>query len=60
VNPIAYLQQVSGQLDRLTQRDQIEPVLDELEYLYEILDPELQAPADQLIDTLRKRLEQLA
>lgn len=60
MNPVAYLQRVAGQLDKLTERDQIEPVLDELEYLYEILDPELQPPADQLIDTLRERLEQRA
>jgi hypothetical protein len=43
-------------LPNLTTNDQIMPILDELEYLYEVLDPEFQHLADQLIETLRQRL----
>lgn len=58
IDPYAYLQQVAGALDQLTERRQIEVVLDELEYLYEVLDPELQHLADDLIARLRQRLEE--
>lgn len=37
--PPAYLQRVSSQLETLTTRDRIEPVADELEHMFEILDP---------------------
>ncbi len=59
MNPYAYLQQVAGELDHLTERHRIEPVLDELEYLFEVLDPELQDPASRLIESLRSRVERL-
>ena len=58
IDPYAYLQQVAGALDRLRQRQEIEVVLDELEYLYEVLDPELQHLADDLIGQLRQRLDE--
>lgn len=58
IDPYAYLQQVAGALDQLTERRQIEVVLDELEYLYEVLDPELQHLADDLIARVRQRLEE--
>ncbi|MCU0972167.1 MAG: hypothetical protein MUF57_10445 [Gammaproteobacteria bacterium] len=58
IDPYAYLQQVAGALDRLRQRREIEVVLDELEYLYEVLDPELQHLADDLIGQLRQRLDE--
>jgi len=57
VNPYAYLQQVAGRLVQLTDRSEIETLLDEVEYLYEVLDPELQESAEQLIAQLRSRLE---
>lgn len=57
VNPYIYLQQVAGRLTQLTERNEIETLLDEVEYLYEILDPELQEPAEQLLAQLRARLE---
>jgi hypothetical protein len=52
------MQQVAGVIDRLDDRAQINTILDELEYLYEVLDPELQPLADGLIERLRRRLEQ--
>ena len=57
VNPYAYMQQVAGRLTQLTDRNEIETLLDEVEYLYEVIDPELQGSADQLIAQLRSRLE---
>jgi hypothetical protein len=56
VDPYAYLQQVAASLESLGTRREIETVLDELEYLYEIIDPELMYLADDLIERLRKRL----
>ena len=56
IDPMAYLEKLSFNLPNLTTNEQIMPVLDELEHLYETLDPEFQHLADQLIDTLRRRL----
>jgi hypothetical protein len=55
-DPMAYLEKVSFSLPSLTTNAQIMPVLDELENLYKVLDPELRHLADQLIETLRGRL----
>jgi hypothetical protein len=52
------MQQVAGVLDRLDDRAQINTILDELEYLYEVIDPELQPLADDLMERLRARLGQ--
>lgn len=60
MEPYAYLQQVAARLDGLHSRDDINAVLDELEFLYEALDPELQDLATNLIATLTKRLNQPA
>ena len=56
VDPYAYMQQVAGILDSLDDPDRVNTLLDELEYLYEVLDPELQPLADDLIARLRGRL----
>ena len=56
VDPYAYLQQVAASLETLSTRREIETVLDEVEYLYEVMDPELMDLADDLIARLRKRL----
>jgi hypothetical protein len=57
INPYVYLQQVAGRLMQLNDRSEIETLMDEVEYLYEVLDPELQEPAEQLLAQLRARLE---
>lgn len=56
VDPYAYMQQVSLRLNELNSRSEIEPVLDELEYLFEVIPPELQDNAEKLIDALRGKL----
>ena len=39
----------------MTQRDQIETVLDQVEYLFEVIPPELQYLAEPIIEALRKK-----
>ena len=56
INPYSYLVEVSGKMDTLTQRDEIETALDQVEYLFEVLPPELQYLAEPVIETLRKKL----
>jgi hypothetical protein len=60
IDPHVYLQQVARKMAdpaALQDRKEIETVLDEVEYLYDILDPEMQDGAEQMIAQLRARLE---
>ena len=57
VDPYSYMQQVAQQLPELTGRGQIEEALDKMEYLFEVIPPEMQEPAEQLIEMLRKKLQ---
>lgn len=43
-------------MDEMQNRDQIESVLDEVKYLFEVIPPELQDLAEPIIQALRKRL----
>ena len=56
IDPYAYMQQVAIKMDKLTGRDEIETVLDELEYLFEVIPPEMQDNAEKLIGLLREKL----
>lgn len=56
VDPYAYLQQVALRMRDLQERSEIETALDEVEYLFEILDPSLQDGAEALIAQLRAKL----
>ena len=56
IDPYAYMQQVAVKMDELTTRDEIETVLDELEYLFEVIPPEMQDNAEKLISMLREKL----
>lgn len=56
IDPYAYMQQVAVTMDELTARDEIETVLDELEYLFEVIPPEMQDNAEKLIGLLRDKL----
>ena len=55
-DPYSHLAEVARTLDTLTQRDEIETVLDEVEYLFEVIPPELQDLAEPVIEILRKKL----
>ena len=52
----AYMQRLSGRLDGMTERGEIDKALDEMEYLFEVIDPELQHLAEDLIARLRDKL----
>ncbi len=61
IDPYRYLQQVAQKLAEpgaLQDRGEIETVLDEVEYLFKVLEPEMQDGAERLIAELRARLEQ--
>lgn len=58
IDPYAIMVKIAGELDHLTDRDEIVAALDEIEYLFEILPPEMQDSAEQLIQRLRHKLEQ--
>lgn len=57
INPLLYMQQLALNLDQLTDPTQLTTILDELEYLYEVIPPEQQPEADQLIAILRDKLQ---
>jgi ribosome assembly protein YihI (activator of Der GTPase) len=54
------MRQVAEELDRLDTRAELETVLDEVEYLFEVLDPELQDFAYELIDRIQAKLNRLS
>lgn len=45
VDPYAYMQQLSVEMDKLTSRGDIEAALDKLEYLFEVIPPDFQDQA---------------
>ena len=57
IDPYAYMQQLSVKMNDLTSRNDIETALDELEYLFEVIPPDMQHSAEQLISMLREKLE---
>ena len=59
VDPFGYMQQVAGSLDRINSRRELETILDEVEYLFEVLDPELQDFAYQLIERIQSKMSNL-
>ena len=56
VGPYACMQQVAVRMNELTSRNEIETVLDELEYLFEVIPPDMQDNAEKLISMLREKL----
>ena len=56
INLYSSLLEISRVMDTLTQRDEIETALDQVEYLFEVIPPELQYLAEPVIETLRKKL----
>ena len=57
VDPYDYMRQISLHMNELTTRSEIETVLDELEYLFEVIPPDMQDNAEKLISLLRQKLE---
>ncbi len=58
MEPYRYLQEVSRHLDQMHDSEALNRTLDEVEYLYDALDPEFQDLADDLIQRLHQRLSQ--
>ena len=56
VNPYVSMEEISMKLPQLRSRDDIEKALDEMEYLFEVIPPELQDNAEKLIGLLRDKL----
>jgi hypothetical protein len=56
LDPYASLQAISLRMRNLHRREDIESALDELEYVFEVIPPELQDNAEQLIGMLREKL----
>ena len=54
-----YMARLAGSIDSMTMRGDIEKALDEMEYLYEVMDPELQYLAEDLMQRLRSKLTAL-
>lgn len=57
MQPYHYLEQAGATLDSLDDSNEIEKVLDELEVIYELLDPEFKDLADDLIGRLNGKLK---
>jgi hypothetical protein len=58
-NPYKYLEQVSELFETLNTREEINQVIDELEFLFDLIDPELQDQVSDLISCLTKRLQEI-
>ena len=58
VTPYKTIQEIAGRIHELDTRESINAALDEVEYLFEVIPPELQDPAEELISQLRNKLGQ--
>ena len=56
VTPYRTLHDIAHALPELVQRAEIEAALDELEYLFEVIPPEMQEYAEPVIEALRRKL----
>jgi hypothetical protein len=59
MQPYLYMQQIAGVIDTLDDAQRIHEILDEIEFLYEVIDPEHQHLADDLIARLNARLKDM-
>jgi len=60
VTPYRTLHEIARALPQLTGRAEIEAALDELEYLFEVMPPEMQEYAEPVIETLRRKLAEVS
>lgn len=56
IDPYSYMHNISSKMDDLVSKQEIETVLDEIEYLFEVIPPDMQDNAEILIEMLRKKL----
>jgi len=57
VHPGRYINEIARRMPELTGRDEIEEVLDRLEYVYEVVPPEMQDNVEKLIRMLHDKLK---
>ena len=57
VYPDRYINEIARRMPELTGRDEIEETLDRLEYVYEVVPPEMQDNVETLIRMLRDKLK---
>jgi hypothetical protein len=60
VNPFETMQKIAARMNELDTADAINEALDKVEYVFEVIPPELQEPAETLIAQLREKLKNLA
>ena len=56
VDPDLYLRQIAVRMQSVLEREEMESLLDELEYLYDIVDPVYHEGAEALMNQLRQKL----
>lgn len=56
VHPDRYINEIARRMSELTGRGEIEEALDRLEYVYEVIVPEMQDNVETLIRMLREKL----
>ena len=56
ITPYRTLHDIARAAPGLTRRAEIEAALDEVEYLFEVMPPEMQEYAEPVIDSLRAKL----
>lgn len=56
LDPDRYLRQIAQRMTSELERAEMETLLDELEYLYDVIDPVLQDSAEILMNQLRRKL----
>ena len=59
MQPHQYLEKAAVALETINSREEINTILDELEFIYEALEPESQDLATELIERLHARLTTL-
>ena len=55
VTPYKTIEEIAGRINDLNTQESINEALDELEYLFEVIPPELQDPVEGLITRLRNK-----
>ncbi len=59
-NPHKHLQKISAEMESYDTREKIDRVLDELDFIHELVDPDIQPMATQVTNALMERYRALA
>ena len=59
VTPYITIAQIAARMKEMNTYEEVNEALDEVEYLFEVIPPELQDPAENLISQLREKLKNL-